>query len=158
MATKNEVLRSVILIQPEKISFERTVNLRYLVDGQEGFLKNHFEHHAFNQGIDAWIGKHRSYAAAEAIDNLRSLNGPSLPWSYLVHDSPTLRRRALKELSFRLPLRPALRFLYMYLFRLGLLDGRPGLDYCLLLSLYERMIVLKMKKLRHSGMLCHSPS
>jgi hypothetical protein len=58
------------------------------------------------------------------------------------------RRRAHKELSFRLPFRPTLRFLYMYFCRRGFLDGRAGFDYCRLLSIYEQMIVLKMHELR----------
>jgi hypothetical protein len=36
----------------------------------------------------------------------------------------------------------------MYLFRLGFLDGGPGLTYCRLLATYEYMIVLKMKEIR----------
>jgi hypothetical protein len=35
----------------------------------------------------------------------------------------------------------------MYIIKLGFLDGIPGFHYCLLLSLYEYMIVLKMKEL-----------
>ena len=54
----------------------------------------------------------------------------------------------MKELSFRLPFRPTLRFLYMYILRLGFLDGREGFTYCRLLSMYEYLIVLKMKELR----------
>jgi hypothetical protein len=54
------------------------------------------------------------------------------------------RRRLLKELSFRLPCRPILRFVYMYLFRLGFLDGWQGYTYCRLLTIYEYMIVLKV--------------
>jgi hypothetical protein len=57
------------------------------------------------------------------------------------------RRRALKRLSMRLPCRPTLRFLYMYVLRLGFLDGRPGFVYCRLLAHYERMIVTKLKDL-----------
>jgi len=38
----------------------------------------------------------------------------------------------------------------MYFFRLGFLDGRPGFDYCLLLSMYEEMIVLKMNEIRRT--------
>jgi hypothetical protein len=59
-----------------------------------------------------------------------------------------MRRRGLKELSFRLPCRPTLRFLYMYLLRLGILDGPPGFTYCRLLAIYERMTDLKIRELR----------
>jgi glycosyltransferase involved in cell wall biosynthesis len=138
----------VRLFQPGKISFERSIHLRYLVDGSEGRLQNHFEHRTFNKGIDAWLEKHNRYSSREAVESLKSLSLHRFKWTDLSDRSPVLRRRALKELSFRLPFRPLLRFIYMYFFRLGFLDGRPGLDYCLLLSMYEQMIVLKMNELR----------
>jgi hypothetical protein len=37
------------------------------------------------------------------------------------------RRRFFKALIIRLPFEPQLWFLYHYLFRLGFLEGRPGL-------------------------------
>ena len=39
---------------------------------------------------------------------------------------PVQRRKALKKLSYRLPSRPLLVFLYLYLLRGGLLDGGLG--------------------------------
>lgn len=137
----------VRLFRPEKISFERSVNLRYIVHGPEGRLRNHFEHHTFNKGIEAWIEKHNRYSSQEAIESLKSLSLREHAWMHLFSSSPVLRRRALKEISFHLPFRPTFRFFYMYFFRWGFLDGRPGLDYCLLLSMYERMIVLKMNEI-----------
>jgi hypothetical protein len=40
------------------------------------------------------------------------------------------RRRWLKRHLYRLPGSPVLLFLYRYVFRLGFLDGAPGLIYC----------------------------
>ncbi|MCA9290782.1 MAG: hypothetical protein KDA25_06615, partial [Phycisphaerales bacterium] len=40
----------------------------------------------------------------------------------------------------RAPFRPALRFLYMYVFRLGVLDGRVGWHLARLMVCYEYMI------------------
>jgi len=138
----------VRLFQPGKISFERSIHLHYLVHGSEGRLQNHFEHHTFNKGIDAWLEKHNRYSSQEAVESLESLSLHPFKWRDLADRSPVVRRRTLKELSFRLPFRPLLRFIYMYFFRLGFLDGHPGFDYCLLLSMYEQMIVLKMNELR----------
>jgi hypothetical protein len=59
-----------------------------------------------------------------------------------------VRRRALKRLSFRLPLRPTLRFLYQYGLRCGFLDGRQGFDYCRLLARYERFIADEIENLK----------
>jgi hypothetical protein len=36
----------------------------------------------------------------------------------------------------------------MYLLKGGFLDGRPGLTYCALLSIYEYMICCKVRELR----------
>jgi glycosyltransferase involved in cell wall biosynthesis len=138
----------VRLFQPKHLSFERSINLRYIVNGPEGKLNSHFEHYSFNKGIDAWFEKHNRYSAQEALETLKSLDVNKFEWRELLNRNPILRRRALKELSFRVPFRPALRFLYMYFGRLGVLDGLEGLTYCRLLSIYEQMIVLKMKEIR----------
>ena len=138
----------VRLFRPNQVSFERSINLRYIVNGLEGRLQNHFEHYSFNKGINAWLEKHNRYSGQEAVESLRSLSLHQLRWEDLFDRDPVLRRRALKELSFRVPFRPTLRFFYMYLCRLGFLDGRPGFDYCRLLSMYEQMIVMKMNEIR----------
>ena len=138
----------VRLFRPEKISFERAINLAYLVDGPAGRLENHFEHYTFNKGLDAWFDKHNRYSRHEAGESLKSLAVGRLKWSDLWSGDSVARRRALKELSFRVPFRPALRFLYMYFWRRGFLDGRAGLVYCRMLAIYEYMIVLKMQEIR----------
>ena len=93
--------------------------------------------------------KYNRYASAEAREAVRLLaTGGGLDWAGLLAREPTRRRRALKALSIRLPLRPLLRFLYMYLLRRGFLDGRAGLTYCRLLAIYEYLLVLKTRKMR----------
>jgi glycosyltransferase involved in cell wall biosynthesis len=138
----------VRLFRPEAISFERTINLRYVVSGPKGRLEHHFEHYSFNKGLNAWFDKHNRYSWQEAEESLKSLAQGGFSFGDLLSREPATRRRALKELSFRLPFRPLLRFLYMYFVRLGFLDGLPGYHYCRLLAIYEYMIVLKMKEIQ----------
>lgn len=135
------------LYKPAHLRFERTINLRYVAEGPEGKLQNHFLHYTFNKGIDAWLDKHNRYSSFEAQEALRSLSDGHMTLSHFWNADPSVRRRALKELSFRVPLRPLFRFLYMYLLRLGFLDGRAGFTYCRLLSFYEYMIVLKQREI-----------
>jgi glycosyltransferase involved in cell wall biosynthesis len=137
----------VRLFRPERVRFERSINLRYVIDGPEGRLESHFLHHSFNKGLEAWFAKHNHYSQKEAEETLHSLLRAETPWRDLVSGDPVRRRRALKELSFRLPFRPMLRFLYMYVLRRGFLDGGPGLTYCRLLAMYERMIVFKTREI-----------
>ena len=119
--------------------------------GPEGRLNSHFLHYSFNKGMDHWREKHRRYAALEAEDNLRELREcpVDVPGLFDFGD-PVRRRRALKLLSMRLPFRPWLRFFYMYVLRMGFLDGGPGLEYCRLMKWYEGEIVRNMRALRRS--------
>jgi glycosyltransferase involved in cell wall biosynthesis len=138
----------VRLFRPERVRLERGVNLRYLIDGPVGTLRGHFEHYSFNKGLSAWIEKHNDYSSREAEEAARSLSAMRVPWVKLICRDPVRRREALKELSFRLPLRPWLRFCYAYCWRLGFLDGGPGLAYCRLMAWYEFMIDLKLKEIK----------
>lgn len=118
-----------------------------LPDERVGTLNEPLLHYAFSKGMADWFERHNRYSTDEARHALQVV-GESIGWSGLVTGSPQRRRRALKDLSFRLPCRPLLRFLYMYVGRRGFLDGRPGLEYCLMLSVYEYMT---MVKLRHAA-------
>jgi len=136
------------LFRPDKVHWERLVNPVPIVGGPEGRLVHHFHHYSFNKGVEAWFEKHNKYSSQEAEEGIKTIAHGFEDWAGLFElRDGSRRRRALKELAFRLPFRPTLRFLYMYLLRLGFLDGWEGLTYCRLLSLYEYMIVLKMREL-----------
>lgn len=134
--------------RPDKVRFERLVNPTPVVRGTHGHLRAPLLHYNFSKGLTEWIAKHNQYALFEAMEGMKILRGEAGPSPSLFSRDKALRRKALKTLSFRLPLRPTLRFFYMYVLRLGLLDGRAGLVYCRLISMYEYMIVLKMEELR----------
>lgn len=112
-----------------------------------GKLEEPYEHYSFGKGFSEWLERHNWYSTQEAEAWLKEAD-PKVDWPGLVSRDPLRRRRALKNLSFRLPGRPWLKFLYMYLLRRGFLDGRAGLTYCTLQAVYEYMICLKMKELR----------
>ena len=134
--------------RPEKVRWNRVVNPVPVVDGDIGHLEGHFEHYSFDKGLAAWVEKHNRYSTGEAVETIAALERGGGDWRGLFASDPARRRRALKELSFRLPMRPLLRFTYMYIGKRGFLDGRPGLAYCSLLAFYELMIVLKAEELR----------
>ena len=59
--------------------------------------------------------------------------------------------RKLKQLSQRLPFRPLLRFLYIYVWQKGFLDGREGFYFARLHAFYEFLSVAKTYELtKHS--------
>jgi glycosyltransferase involved in cell wall biosynthesis len=131
----------------DKVAFEpRGVHEYPSAQGPVGELKGHLIHHSFNKGLSEWWGKHVRYAELEADEGLKSLHR-KLDWAGLFRaGDPVRMRRALKGLSARMPLRPLLRFAYGYFWRGGILDGRPGLDYCLMLAAYEHLIVLNTRQ------------
>lgn len=136
------------LWRPEKIRWKRQANPVAVIDGPVGYLQNHFEHYSFNKGFCAWFEKHNKYSTLEALETLKELDDGAIDWPGLVATDPARRRMALKHLSFRMPGRPYAKFLYMYLLRMGFLDGRAGLTYCSLQAIYEYMICCKVKELR----------
>jgi hypothetical protein len=58
------------------------------------------------------------------------------------------QRRRLKRLAQRLPFRPFLRFLYVYVWQRGFLDGREGFYFARLHAFYEFLSVVKARELR----------
>lgn len=131
--------------KPRQVRFERLVNPTPVIDGPFGYLKARFDHYNFSKGFGEWFDKHNRYSQWEAIEGLKVLRGDSTGGSLFSGD-PAERRKALKRLSFKLPFRPAFKFAYLYLMKLGILDGYPGLVYCVLQSIYEYQIDLKMEE------------
>jgi len=136
------------LWKPEKIRWKREANPVAIIDGPVGRLQNHFYHYSFSKGFYAWFEKHNKYSSHEAAETLKELDHGAIDFKGLVSTDPVRRRLALKHLSFRMPARPFVNFMYRYLLRMGLLDGRAGLTYCTLQAIYEYMICCKVKELR----------
>ncbi len=123
---------------------------REVCDGPVGFLRETYPHYTSGKGFSRWIDKHNRYSTDEARETLRQLEAGKVDWrALLLGRSEVERRRALKDLSMRLPGRPLLRFIYMYILLGGFLDGRAGFTWCVLQAFYEYLILLKVWELRH---------
>ncbi len=118
-----------------------------------GTLQSPYLHYSFSKGLSEWFEKHNRYSTLEAMEALQTDRSQDLDVAGLFSlKDATRRRRALKQLSYRVSFRPTLRFLYMYLLRGGILDGRAGYSYCHLLSIYEAMIDAKVAEFgRHAA-------
>jgi glycosyltransferase involved in cell wall biosynthesis len=134
--------------RPEFIHYERLVNPVTVVDGSIGDLQHPLDHYPFSKGLSHWIARHNSYSSFEAqqiLQNRASQEPFSLPAAFFERDF-NRRRFHQKELFYRLPARPLVKFLLLYILKRGFLDGRPGFTYALLQSIYEAMIVLKVQE------------
>lgn len=135
--------------QPPYIRFARLEHPTSTVDGSIGRLHEHFLHYNFSKGIGEWFDRHNRYAGLEAIETLKALKDHPVHVRNFFSLDKNRRRLEFKNLSFRLPFRPFIKFIYMYIFARGFLDGRVGLTYCTLQAIYEYLIVLKVRELRH---------
>jgi glycosyltransferase involved in cell wall biosynthesis len=101
-------------------------------------------HYSFSHGMRHWLDRHLRYAADEARELLAARQQKLPSWGEFFAYDKTVRRRALKSLTYRLPLalRPPFRFIYVYLLRGGVLDGSAGFVYAFMLAVYEGMIAV----------------
>lgn len=137
------------LFQPEKMHYERLVNPISIADGPVGQVAGYLDHFPFSKGMGHWIDRHNSYSrfeAQEIINNSKA--GESFGWvkAFTAKDFHQ-RRYHQKELFYRLPFRPLVKFLFLYVAKRGFLDGRAGFTYAVLQAIYEYFIVLKVREL-----------
>lgn len=116
---------------------------REATTGKVGTLRNPYVHHNFSKGLDDWFERHNRYSTREVEQILRE-GGESVGLGGLLSGDGMVRRRTLKRLASRAPLRAQLRWLHTVVVKGAWLDGRAGLRYASLLSVYERMIALKL--------------
>lgn len=139
--------------RPEFVHYERLVNPVTVVDGPVGDLRHPLDHYPFSKGLSHWIARHNSYSTFEAQQILQNRASQEPFCLRAAFFEPDFNRRRFhqKELFYRLPARPLLKFLLLYLIKRGFLDGRPGFTYALLQSIYEAMIVLKVQELEQGS-------
>jgi glycosyltransferase involved in cell wall biosynthesis len=137
------------LFRPEKMLYERLVNPVSAAQGPVGQLEGYLDHYPFSKGMSHWMARHNSYSSLEArqIEQNRAARRQfSLRQAFFGRDRNE-RRFHQKELFYKMPARPLLKFLLLYVGKRGFLDGRAGFNYAMLQAFYEYMIVLKSKEL-----------
>jgi glycosyltransferase involved in cell wall biosynthesis len=120
---------------------DRTVNAHVKIDHSRTLrLKAHFIHDD-KRGISAYLKRLSQITIIEAIslNELYTSNGNLLK-GRLFSPSSVERRRALKKLFYYLPFRPLLMFFYLYIFRLGFLEGKAGLYHSLYRACQELFV------------------
>ena len=137
------------LFRPEKIRYERLINPVSIPHGPVGEVRGYLDHFPFSKGIGHWVERHNAYSALEAkqiLSNRACNRSFSVRSAFFAKDFQE-RRFHQKELFYRMPGRPLVRFLLLYVVKRGFLDGRAGFTYAVLQAFYEYMIVLKTREL-----------
>jgi len=125
-------------------SGDNEVHEHVVVQGPTGRLRCEIDHYAF-PSVEVFVEKHNRYSNWEARVALAAQPAHS---SGGLQSATVARRRQLKQLSQRLPFRPLLRFLYVYLWQKGFLDGREGYYFARLHGFYEFLSVAKTYELK----------
>jgi glycosyltransferase involved in cell wall biosynthesis len=116
------------------------VGERARVDGPVGRLGNDIVDED-RKGLAAWLHKHIRYAELEHRERGEPAPSPVRLSRFLAidrTDTRPLARAVLKDLVFPvIPAKPLALFLYMYVARLGFLDGPAGLRFCLFHAWYR---------------------
>lgn len=142
----------VRLYRHEQMRFERPVHEQATADGPTGQIDGFLDHFPFSKGLSNWLDRHNAYSSFEAqqiVANRRERRPFSLKEALLNRDIHE-RRYHQKGLFYRLPCRPLLKFFLFYVVKRGFLDGRAGMTYAVLLSIYEQMIVYKTREIEMS--------
>jgi glycosyltransferase involved in cell wall biosynthesis len=137
------------LFRPDKMRYERLVNPVSVPDGPVGEVSGYLDHFPFSKGMRHWLDRHNSYSTLEArqiIANRAVQKSFSISQAFIAKDRSE-RRAHQKELFYRMPARPLMKFLLLYFGKRGFLDGGPGFTYAMLQAFYEYMIVLKTTEL-----------
>ena len=138
------------LLRIGQVRFERDFNEESITDGEIGYLTGHLAHFPFNKGVSYWFERHNRYSTMEAIA-VAAMHNESLAVSHLFSADPLTRRRAMKQLAYRMPFRPMMVFLYLYIVRGGVLDGRAGFYFSRMRAIYEFLIDVKVMENRRRG-------
>ena len=126
-------------------SGDNEVHEHVIVQGKTAHLRAEMDHYAF-PSVETFVEKHNRYSnweARVALDRYLHARRPGL------QSERVGARRRVKQLAARLPCRPLLRFLYVYVWQRAFLDGWEGYYFARLHGFYEFLSVAKtfeMKK------------
>jgi len=154
-------VRKIILFRKSKSSFEpfkvagresiKNIKLETghelpIIKGKIDFARKRMLH-ADQRPLYDYFDRHNRYSTWEAEHLFMKFHLQDAIESNTV-DSPVKLRRFFKNIFMRLPFKPFVYFFYGYIFRLGFLDGYPGLCYNVCKSIYAYQIALKFYELK----------
>lgn len=133
------------LLKSGEVSFHKEGHgQRELSKGRLAYIAAPYHHFPFSKGVHQWIHRHNVYSDEE-VELWLKLRRDKLSLSDLVK-GPVPRRRCIKRIVARISARPIISFLNSYILRMGFLEGRSGLAFCLLRLSYDLQISVKISE------------
>lgn len=142
--------------------WEGLTHERLVVDGRVGKLSaplDHFSYRSVQEHVERMVLRSAPLEAREAVERglrvyavfpfrivgrlvVRWISGRPTALALRLLYKEMIKNRV--EIAWLMPLAPVLRFLYMYVLRLGFLDGFPGFWVATLSAFYEAVRVAKI--------------
>jgi hypothetical protein len=116
-------------------------NIRLFLNGKAEYVSNKLVHEKLS--IDGSVGKLKNKLIHYSFTDYESYKQKMIYYGKL--KAKELFLKGIKPNAFHFIIKPAYKFLYSYIFRFGILDGKKGIQVCYLnaLSIYMRYPELK---------------
>lgn len=126
---------------------DRLVHEHIIIDDPIGKIKEPMLHED-RRGLEHYFAKHNRYSTLESRQLFIDITQPDEKKVSANVTAETNRRRWLKRnVTQFVPLPSLWRFLYMYVIKLGVLDGVAGFEFCRFIATYDSMVALKLREL-----------
>ena len=130
---------------------DREVHEHVMMEPPIGYIREPMIHDD-QRGLEHYYAKHNRYSTLEARSIHRELTQGTSAGRMANLPGDARRRRWLKHhIMPHVPVPSLWRFLYMYVGRLGVLDGWVGLEFCRFIASYDAMVALKLRELRRQA-------
>jgi len=131
------------LLKKGEVTFSGGVWEHFSDGAKIGKITIPYEHFANSKGFSDWLERHDRYSTWDAENVVKFLETGQ------IKSLATNRKLQLRVLAAKFwLLRPIIRFLQMYIIRLGFLEGWQAFIFCLLYTMYEFMTVVKIIELK----------
>ena len=126
--------------------WDNEVHENIVVEGRTAKLRSLLLHDS-REDVAFWIAKQNQFSTWNALRRIRNMD-ETTPLRKLFGNDPLLQRKAIKRLYLALPFKPLLTFVWLYVFRMGFLDGEAGFRFCTLRACHEAIIDAKVMEAR----------
>jgi hypothetical protein len=129
---------------------DREIHEHVILDGRAGHCKHDLIHEDLRD-MTFWIAKHNRYSTHEAREMNRVLQSEkSTGVKHSFWKGSIERKRFIRERIWPyVPGKAFVFFCYLYFFRLGFLDGKRGLHFCIMQAIFQEFNLMKLWELQH---------
>jgi len=130
---------------------DRAVHERLIVDGKVGWLKEPIVHHD-RKLLFFYLSRHNKFSDLESKERYERWYDKSVKtdkFNERLFGTNIERNRWIKNRIWKyLPFKALIRFMHIYFFKLGFLDGKVGFTFCVHKAVQEFYTNLKIRELK----------